>query len=321
MRLVRDLNFLPGGLRLGHLLIALGGVGLLAVFAPTPAPEPRAGRTSVSPGAGSGAARSEAGGVLGGKRDAFSVQGVADLFSSASWLPPPPPVIAAKPVAPPFPYHYVGTLSDNNGERQVFLAQHGSGVIVTPKAGDVLAASFKVEAVGADNLSLLYIPLNEKRTISFSSMGPEPGTSQAPGASTPAPVMALPFVGAEAGRIAAGSASNVTTSLPPIAGIAVAPAVAAAATSPAPAAAGTISGVTGFGSSTSGIGTAPPAAGASPASPGAAPQAAPLGTVPLASAPLGSPATATGTLGTMPVNPDRSVLFGPKPTSGGPGMQ
>ena len=310
-------NFLPGGMRLGHLLLALGAAGLLAVFAPAPAPDSRGARERLPADTAPASPRSAAGGTLGDTRAAFLLQGVADLFSSTSWLPPPPPAVAATPVAPGFPFHFVGTLEDGNNGRQVFLAQHGSGVIVTPKVGDLLAGAFKVEAISGESLSVLYVPLNEKLAVSFSSMGSEPGTRQTPGGvPIPEPVSAGPFLGAEPVRGAGTApAAGTAAALPAIAGIAPATPVAQAA----PQIGAANSGGAIFGTAP---GTpAPTGIGSSPLMPGSNPSTATLGTLPaVTNVPLGTAPTNTGMLGTLPVNTDSSALFGPKPTSGGPGV-
>ena len=311
-------NFLPGGMRLGHLLLALGAAGLLAVFAPAPAPDSRGARERLPADTAPASSRIAAGGTLGDTRAAFSLQGVADLFSSTSWLPPPPPAVAATPVAPGFPFHFVGTLEDGNNGRQVFLAQHGSGLIVTPKAGDLLAGAFRVEAINGESLSVLYVPLNEKLAVSFSSMGPEPGTRQAPGVAPIADTgAATPFGAVESVR-SAPVAAGTAAALPPIAGIAPAAAVGAAATA-APQVGTANPGATILG--TAPVSTSVTALGSSPLTPGSSPSTALLGTPPPASGvPFGTAPIATGMLGTLPVNTDSSTLFGPKPTSGGPGV-
>lgn len=303
------------GLLIGFLVL----VALLAVFAPNP-PRETGSRGAGSPGETTPpAARFEGVGGLGARRDAFLLQGVVDLFSSTSWLPPPSPAVASKPVAPAFPFHFVGTLADGKGERQVFLAQHGSGVIVTPKVGDVLAGAFKVEAIGGEQLSLIYVPLNEKLTVSFSSMGPEPA-ARPPVAAAPNPDSASGGTIPGAGGLGVGGAANAVSALPPISGIGVAASSSAPASSAAAAGsstggsgAGTIG--SGSGSSAGGIGTS------SPASPGAAPSSTLLGALPASTAPLGTAPTATGTLGTAPLNPDGSIMFGPIPTGGGPAVK
>ena len=309
-------EILAGRNRPGLLIGFLALVVLLAVFAPNP-PRETGSRAGGSPGgAPQTAARLEGIGGLGAKRDAVSLQGAIDLFSSTSWLPPPAPQVASKPIAPVFPFHFVGTLADGKGERQVFLAQHGSGLIVTPKLGDVLAGAFKVEAIGGENLTLLYIPLNEKLTVSFSGMGPEPGTRPAVGVapgqdSAPATGLAGAAV---SGTVAAGS-TIVSPLLPPIAGIGV---PSAAAGSASTGASGSTAG--GLGSSIAGSGTPVGGIGASPASPSVAPTGAALGTTPASSTLLGSQPSPNGPLGTAPANPGGSIMLG-IPTAGGPAVK
>jgi len=313
-------NLLSGTGRLKGLLVALAVIGVVAALLPPPPGEVTGRRSGVAtPSTGGSPAAGEHSGLAGVRREAFSLQGVADLFSSTSWLPPPAPVAPPKPQVPTFPFHFVGTLVDSGGDRQVFLSQHASGVIVTPRVGDTLAGDFKVEAVGADGLSLLYVPLNERRSITYASMGVEPGTRaavSAAGVTVPQPQPVN--VGADFGRNSSPSVA-ATANLPPIAGIAI-PAVAAGVA---------VAGSTGAVSATGTLGTAAPASGSfssaasgsSPANPAPPNQSAALGTPPVASAPLGTAPAVGGLLGSAPANPDSSLLFGPRPSSGGPALQ
>lgn len=94
------------------------------------------------------------------------------LFDTVSWQPPaakaqtaPPP---PKPVAPPFPYAYLGGLSDD-GVRTTFFTQ-GDRVLPV-KAGDTVDAVYRVEQMNEKHMTLTYLPLNESLTVTFRSGG------------------------------------------------------------------------------------------------------------------------------------------------------
>jgi hypothetical protein len=96
----------------------------------------------------------------------------ASLFDPVSWQPPaakeqaaPPP---PKPVAPPFPYAYLGGLSEE-GVRTTFFTQ-GDRVLPV-KAGDTVDAVYRVEQMNEKHMTLTYLPLNESMTVTFRSGG------------------------------------------------------------------------------------------------------------------------------------------------------
>ncbi len=120
-----------------------------------------------------------AGGVQLGRLDARQ-RALADdadsapqnnLFDAVSWQPPaakadiaPPP----KPVAPPFPYAYLGGLSED-GVRTTFFTQ-GDRVLPV-KAGDTVDAVYRVEQMNEKHMTLTYLPLNQSLTVTFRSGG------------------------------------------------------------------------------------------------------------------------------------------------------
>jgi hypothetical protein len=96
----------------------------------------------------------------------------ASLFDAVSWqppaakvaLPPPPPA----PVAPPFPYAYLGGLSED-GVRTTFFTQ-GNRVLPV-KAGDTVDTVYRVEQMNEKHMTLTYLPLNQSLTVTFGSGG------------------------------------------------------------------------------------------------------------------------------------------------------
>ncbi|MBC7993238.1 MAG: hypothetical protein H7Z15_08365 [Rhizobacter sp.] len=89
------------------------------------------------------------------------------LFDTVSWQPPPPKLVAAappKPVTPPFPYAYMGGLSED-GVRTSFFTK---GERVLPvKAGDTIDAVYRVDEMTDKQMTLTYLPLNETLVVAL----------------------------------------------------------------------------------------------------------------------------------------------------------
>ncbi len=92
----------------------------------------------------------------------------SELFGSQSWQPPPPKIIAAPvvPTAPPLPYRFAGKLLQE-GRLQVFLAKGDAAIPI--KQGEILDGTYRVESIGEDKITLVYLPLGHKESISVSS--------------------------------------------------------------------------------------------------------------------------------------------------------
>jgi hypothetical protein len=94
-----------------------------------------------------------------------------DLFRSQSWEPPapppPPPQVEqeAAPVPPPNPYRFAGTVQ-YGGVRKVLLTRGGDRVFEA-QVGEVLEPGFRVQAVGADAVTLLYEPMNAPVSVAL----------------------------------------------------------------------------------------------------------------------------------------------------------
>jgi hypothetical protein len=100
----------------------------------------------------------------------------ADPFQARSWLPPPPPVkpmpvlVAAPaasvaPVAPPVPFGFMGRMEAGAGAPKVFLT-HKEALVVAG-VGDVIDKLYRVEDISAQGVTLLYLPLQVRQTISL----------------------------------------------------------------------------------------------------------------------------------------------------------
>lgn len=93
------------------------------------------------------------------------------LFDGVSWQPPAAKVVAERPpdpVAPPFPYAYLGGLSEE-GVRTTFFTQ-GDRVLPV-KAGDTVDAVYRVEQMTEKHMTLTYLPLKQSLTVTFRSGG------------------------------------------------------------------------------------------------------------------------------------------------------
>ncbi len=90
----------------------------------------------------------------------------AELFGAQSWRPPAPktaPPPPAAPTAPPMPYRIAGRLVQD-GQLQVFLSKGDTPIAV--KQGQVLDGTYRVDSVTVDRVTLTYLPLDQKETIS-----------------------------------------------------------------------------------------------------------------------------------------------------------
>ncbi len=90
------------------------------------------------------------------------------LFGARSWQPPPPKVTVAPvvPTAPPLPYRFAGKLMQD-GKLQVFLSKGETAIPI--KQGEILDGRYRVEAIGEDRITLVYLPLGHKETIPVNS--------------------------------------------------------------------------------------------------------------------------------------------------------
>lgn len=91
---------------------------------------------------------------------------VKDMFAAKSWYvppPPPPPGPAARPVAPPLPFVYVGKMIESDGKAHVFLSRQDR--IYSVSEGGILDGNYSVDAVKGSLMTLTYLPLHEQQTL------------------------------------------------------------------------------------------------------------------------------------------------------------
>lgn len=84
---------------------------------------------------------------------------VVDLFEAR--LPPPAPPKPA-PVAPRVPFAYMGMVEDASTVK-VYLVQGEQMHEV--KVGETFAGNYRLDAIGAEALTLTYLPLNAKQAL------------------------------------------------------------------------------------------------------------------------------------------------------------
>jgi len=92
------------------------------------------------------------------------------VFDTVGFEPPPPPAPPPapppKPVAPAFPYAYLGSLLDD-GLRTVFLTRDDR--VLTVKRGDTVDGAWRVDELDASEMKLTYLPLKESKQVPLRS--------------------------------------------------------------------------------------------------------------------------------------------------------
>jgi hypothetical protein len=96
-----------------------------------------------------------------------------ELFQRQSWVAPrakrPAPVAAPPPAPaepPAMPYRVAGKLVQ--GDRSQIVLAKGNAVF-TVREGDTLEDGYRVEAIGSDQVTLLYLPLGVPETVPLAS--------------------------------------------------------------------------------------------------------------------------------------------------------
>lgn len=100
-----------------------------------------------------------------------------DTAQALSWVPrapppppapppaaPAPPAVAPAPQAPPFPYTLIGRIEDGG---IVHALLGGADRTLGVKAQDVIDGQWRVDTIGASNVSLTWLPGGQQKTLSF----------------------------------------------------------------------------------------------------------------------------------------------------------
>lgn len=163
-----------------HILLALALAGTVAaVFWPMEEPndvvEPLARPTRPSTSipteapAGPGSGQAPTGDVRPPAPLRFAAGNAADLFPAQSFRPPPKPLPAPPPpppppppTAPPLPFKYLGSWSEN-GRESVFLER--GELVLTTEAGATLPGGWRLDEIKPEGLTFTYVSLNQQRTL------------------------------------------------------------------------------------------------------------------------------------------------------------
>ena len=92
-------------------------------------------------------------------------------FDSHEWRPSSPGTAAVvapplTPVAPPMPYQFSGALV-SEGQLQIFLAKGDS--IISVGLGETIEGGYRVDAIDERQITLTYLPLEQKQVIPVST--------------------------------------------------------------------------------------------------------------------------------------------------------
>jgi hypothetical protein len=93
-----------------------------------------------------------------------------NLFASSSWTPPtppskpPPPVTAQAPIAPAFPFKFVGKKFEDN-TWEVFLSRGDQSFLV--REGGTLEGTYRIDSITPQRLSVTYLPLGQSQSLSI----------------------------------------------------------------------------------------------------------------------------------------------------------
>lgn len=89
-----------------------------------------------------------------------------DMFGTRSWEAPRKALAPSEPAAPPepprFPYTFFGRLNEAAGTT-LFLSRNDE--ILTVRAGDTLAGTWRIDEVSDGTVALTYLPLSRRQTL------------------------------------------------------------------------------------------------------------------------------------------------------------
>jgi len=181
--------------RLIFWLVIAGAAAVAASFAPAPTPPAREVATTTTKPSPAVEGAAPAGLAALPERESIG-RPRGDAFAARSWAPPAPPpaapraparVAAPRPVVPPMPYRVAGQVVHGEGA-QVVLAK--GDTILTVREGEMLEGGYRVESIGPDGVTLLYVPLGVRENLPLvSTLELSPQAAAGP---VPAPAPAGP---------------------------------------------------------------------------------------------------------------------------------
>ena len=98
---------------------------------------------------------------------ASGIGDVVSLFAVQSWQPPlatPPLAEAVEPAVPPFPYPYMGGLTDDGGRTAFF--SRGDRVLAV-RSGETIDGVFRVDQLDETSMTVTYVPLHKSALVSL----------------------------------------------------------------------------------------------------------------------------------------------------------
>lgn len=171
--------------RLFLAIVAAGALALAASWLPLPATFFPSGTTHVSEAAAPEKPAENAPAPMG--FSALPARASLGAPRGALFAPPPAPpkpaplpVVEAKPTSPPLPYRVAGVVS-HDGARKIVLVK-GDQVLAVAE-GDDLDGGYRVEAVSAEDITLLYAALGTRERLPLAAAA---GGRAPPGAMTAA---------------------------------------------------------------------------------------------------------------------------------------
>jgi hypothetical protein len=103
----------------------------------------------------------------------------------------PPQAVApdATPAPPAFPFRYLGSIEGGWFPKTIALTRGSYMYVIS--VGDMIGASYRLESLSSDHMTVTYLPLGQRQKIAFSSIPPEKPVAPAPAAPKPAPATSL----------------------------------------------------------------------------------------------------------------------------------
>ena len=95
----------------------------------------------------------------------MTAQASRDLFAGKSWRVAPPPLPPPKPVAPPFPYVFAGSMRDESdpGKVVLFIARGDRPFVV--RKGDALGNTYRLDDITEGEAVFTYLPLQQQQRL------------------------------------------------------------------------------------------------------------------------------------------------------------
>lgn len=94
---------------------------------------------------------------------------IADLFPGQSFAAPAVSAAPAEPVAPPLPFTYGGRYTE--GSKEIVFLKEGEKMHKV-RLGDTINATYRVENISTDAITLSFLPLGQQQTLQTGSPAP-----------------------------------------------------------------------------------------------------------------------------------------------------